>query len=250
MNVFNVEGKIALVTGANRGIGLAYVETLLKRGVAKVYACARDASSLDSLAAIDKDRVQATLLDVTRAEHIQNLKAEITTLDLLINNAGIIDGCLSSAENATEIARREMETNYYAPMDLIHAFLPALKQSKGAIINISSIAGISNFPSLGPYSATKAALHSLTQGLRTELSDAGMLVAGVYPGPIDTRMAEEFEMEKAPPSQVAERTFDAIEKGEVSIFPDAFSEQMYTAFLNHPAELEKIFTDMHKEYFS
>jgi len=143
-----------------------------------------------------------------------------------------------------------MQTNYYAPMNLTHAFLPLLRQSKGAIINISSIAGISCFPSIGPYSATKAALHSLTQGLRTELDADDIMVAGVYPGPIDTRMAEEFEMEKAPPSQVAERTFDGIEKGDVTIMPDAFSEQMYTAFLNSPADIEQIFADMHREYFS
>lgn len=242
---FDVEGKVALVTGANRGIGRAFVENLVERGATKVYACARDESSLTELAAINEAIVEPVLLDVTRADHIQALRDKVTTLDLLINNAGIANACLPGSDNAIEIARLEMETNYFAPLNIIIALLPVLKLSKGAIVNLSSIAGISNFPSIGPYSATKAALHSLTQGLRTELHSAGVLVAGVYPGPIDTRMAEEFEMEKAPPSQVANRTFDSIKQGKVDIFPDDFSEQMYAAFLNSPAELEKAFAEMH-----
>lgn len=242
---FDVKGKTALVTGANRGIGKAYVETLVERGAQKVYAAARDASSFKSLSEINNDIVEPVLLDVTNEKHITEVSNKIPELDLLINNAGIVNGCFFSAENAAEIARIEMETNYFGPLNIIHAFLQKLKQSKGAIVNISSIAGISNFPSIGPYSATKAAIHSLTQGLRTELQGDGILVAGVYPGPIDTRMAEDFEMEKAPPSQVAERTLSAISEGEVSIFPDDFSTQMYSAFLNSPTDLEKAFAEMH-----
>ena len=245
MKTFDVKGKTALVTGANRGIGRAYVDDLVKRGAKKVYAAVRDKSSFNSLQDINSTVVEPVLLDVTQQEHINKLVNDISELDLLINNAGIINGCFFTAENAIEIARLEMETNYYGPLNIIHAFLPRLKQSKGAIVNISSIAGISNFPSIGPYSATKAALHSLTQGLRTELHKDDILVAGVYPGPIDTRMAEDFEMDKAPPAQVAEQTIDAISRGEVDIFPDDFSKQMYGAFLNNPADLEKAFAEMH-----
>jgi len=242
---FDVKGKIALVTGANRGIGKAYVEALVQRGAKKVYAAARDSNSFEELSSINSNIVEPVLLDVTSKEHIRTIETKIPELDLLINNAGIVNACFFSAEDANDIARTEMETNYYGPLNIIHAFMPKLKQSKGAIVNLSSIAGISNFPSIGPYSATKAALHSLTQGFRTELSSLGVLVAGVYPGPIDTRMAEDFEMEKAPPSQVAIRTLDAIAKGEVDIFPDSFAESMYNTFLNNPADLEKAFADMH-----
>ncbi len=249
MTPFNVKNKIALVTGANRGIGLAYVETLIKQGASKVYACARDASTLDKLNALNTshntDIVEAILLDVTHTEHIQALKEKINTLDLLINNAGVIHGSFYCDENAADIAKQEMATNYYGPLNIIQALLTPLKQSKGAIINVCSIAGISSFPGLGSYSATKAALHSLTQGFRMELSADGIFVTGVYPGPIDTRMAADYDMEKAPPSQVAERTFEAIAKGETDIFPDEFSRQMYDLFLNHPAELEKAFAEMH-----
>ena len=242
---FDVKGKTALVTGANRGIGHAFVQSLVSRGARKVYATARDERYFDELLAISPEVVTPVLLDVTNTQHIQALANDITDLDLLINNAAIINGCFFSADESTQIARMEMETNYFAPLNLVKAFLDQLKQHQGAIINISSIAGISNFPSIGPYSATKAALHSLTQGLRTELRKDDILVAGVYPGPVDTRMAEDFELEKAPPAQVADRTFDSIKQGIVDIFPDDFSEQMYAAFLNNPTELEKAFAEMH-----
>lgn len=242
---FDVKGKTALVTGANRGIGLAFVEELVKRGARKVYAGARDAGTFASLAAIHPDIVEPVQLDVTRSDHIQALAGKLTTLDLIINNAGIIHPCFNSADNAAEIARTEMETNYLGPINLTRALLPALKSSRGAIVNISSIAGISNFPSLGPYSATKAAMHSFTQGLRTELQRDGVLVTGVYPGPIDTRMTKDFAMDKAPASQVAERTLHGIHQGETDIFPDSFSEQMHAAYLTHPKELEKVFAAMH-----
>lgn len=244
MNSFDVKGKTILVTGANRGIGKAFVESLVKHGASKVYAGARDTATFTSLSAINKAVVEPVLLDVTRADQIQTLASKIKALDMLINNAGIANACFSSADNASEIARLEMEANYFGPLNLTLALLPALKKSRGAIVNISSIAGISNFPSLGPYSATKAALHSLTQGLRAELKRDGILVAGVYPGPIDTRMTEHMEMDKAPTSQVAERTLAALAKGEVDIFPDSFSEQMYAMFMTNPKELEKTFANM------
>lgn len=244
MSQFDVKGKIALVTGANRGIGKAFVESLVKHGARKVYAGTRDASTFSSLSALNKDIIEPVLLDVTHAGHIKTLAGKITSLDLLINNAGIATACFSSADNAGDVAHREMEANYFGPLNLTLALLPALKKSRGAIVNISSIAGISNFPSLGPYSATKAALHSLTQGLRAELKPDGILVAGVYPGPTDTRMTEHMEMDKAPTSQVAERTLAALAKGEVDIFPDSFSEQMYAMFMTNPKELEKTFANM------
>lgn len=242
---FDVKGKTVLVTGANRGIGKAYVEALVKRGASKVYAGVRDASTFSDMTAMQKDIVEPVLLDVTRTDHIQSFSQKVTILDLLINNAGIIDSCFNSSENAVNIARSEMETNFFGPLNLTLALLPALRKSKGAIVNVSSIAGISNFPSIGPYSVTKAALHSFTQGLRTELLQDGILVTGVYPGPIETRMTKDFEMPKAPTSQVAERTFDGLSKGETDIFPDSFSEQMYAAFLNAPKELEKTFAALH-----
>jgi len=245
MGTLNVKDKIALVTGANRGIGEGFVKVLLEQGAKKIYAAARDMDNLKPVIALDPDVIKAVLLDVTKTEHIKALREKIPALDILVNNAGIANACNSSSENAVEISRLEMETNLFGPMQITLELLPLLKQSsQGAIINLSSIAGISNFPPLGPYSATKAAMHSYTQGLRAELADTNIQVAGVYPGPIDTRMAEGFDMEKAKPEQVAVRTFAALEKGLTDVLPDDFSEQMYAAFLEHPHNLENAFSEM------
>ncbi len=245
MGKLNLTGKSALVTGANRGIGEAYVRYLIERGVQTVYACARERNNLKHLEAEYGDRITSILLDVTRVEHIEAIKGKISSLDILINNAGVANACFSTSDNALEVARLEMETNYFGPLQITQALLPLLRQSShGVIVNVSSIAGISNFPAIGPYSATKAALHSYTQGLRAELAGDGIRVLGVYPGPIDTRMAADFEMEKPPASQVAEKTFEALHKGEVDVLPDDFAVQMYHTFLEHPHELEKVFAGM------
>lgn len=97
---------------------------------------------------------------------------------------------------------------------------------------------------LGPYSASKAAVHSFTQGLRAELINDAISVVGIYPGPIDTRMAEGMEMDKPKPEQVAQKTFEALSEGRVDVLPDDFSEQMYAAFLQHPHQLEEAFAQM------
>lgn len=245
MNNFDMKGKVVLVTGSNRGIGEGYVRTLVKAGASKVYAAARDVNNLKSLLAEYPDIVEPVLLDVTQSEHIQALKEKIVSLDVLINNAGIINARSFTSEDALEIARTEMETNFFAPLQLTQALLPVLKQSKqAAIINVSSIAGISNFPVIGPYSATKAAMHSYTQGLRADLAEESITVIGVYPGPIDTRMAEGWEMDKPKPEQVAEKTLEALAEGKIDVLPDDFSKQMYETFLDHPHELEKVFAQM------
>jgi len=245
MKNFMIKDKVALVTGSNRGIGEAYVLALLEAGARKIYATARDVDSLQSLVEKAPAIIEPILLDVTNPDHITQLANKISELDILINNAGIINACTFCADNALEIARLEMQTNYFGPLQLTQALLPLLRASKqAAIINLSSIAGISNFPAIAPYSATKAAMHSYTQGLRAELSSEGIQVLGIYPGPIDTRMAEGWEMDKAAPSQVAQKTFEALAEGVTDVLPDDFSKQMYGMFLEHPQQLEKAFSEM------
>ncbi len=245
MSKFEIKNKVALVTGSNRGIGEAYLLHLLQAGAKKVYAAARDLDNLKSIVALNPDIIEPILLDVTDAEHIRSLSEKISALDILVNNAGIATGCNSTSENALNIARLEMETHYFGPLQITLAVLPKLKQStQAAIINISSIAGISNFPALGTYSATKAAMHSYTQGLRAELASDNIKVVGVYPGPIDTRLTEGMEMDKEKPEQVAAATFKALSDGKNDVLPDDFSRQMYAEFLKHPHELEAIFSQM------
>ncbi len=244
MTNFDLKGKTALVTGANRGIGAAFVAHLAKQGASTVYVAVRDLENAKALTVQFPDCVKPLLLDITNAEHIAALAQTILSLDIIINNAGIATLSDSTSDKSLEIARLEMETHYFGPMQINTVLLPLLKESKqAAIINISSIAGISCFPSLGPYSATKAALHSYTQGLRAELSDDTIQVIGVYPGPTDTRLAP-GEMDKATPEQVVTASFAALSNGDVDVFPDDFSKQMYATFLEHPHQLETVFAQL------
>lgn len=243
MSKFEIKGKVALVTGANRGIGAGYVESLIEGGAKRVYATARNIDSLAELAEKNPGIVVPLTLDVTNTEHIQAIKKEINALDILINNAGVLEMSRLSDEGAVEASRREMETNYFGPLELINALSSLLKESKGAaVINVSSIVGISNMASVGTYSVSKAALHSSTQGFRADFEQYGIQVIGVYPGPVDTRMAENFDMEKPESGIVARATFAALRRGEVEVFPDPFAETMYATFLKNPRELEQAFS--------
>ncbi|MDH5230889.1 MAG: SDR family NAD(P)-dependent oxidoreductase [Gammaproteobacteria bacterium] len=242
MSEFTIQGKTALVTGANRGIGAAFVKALVNAGAQTVYAGVRDMDALRTMQQQYTNTVKPIHLDVTNNDHIATVASTIPQLDLLINNAGIAHGANAISENALEIARLEMETNFFAAVNLTLALLPKLQQSAHAgIINICSIAAISNFPNLAPYSASKAALHSFTQGLRAILGKTSTRIVGVYPGPINTRMAEGWEVEKGEADDVAQQSLAALSNDQNDVFPDAFSQHMIDLFLQHPQELEKAF---------
>jgi NADP-dependent 3-hydroxy acid dehydrogenase YdfG len=242
---YSIQGKTALVTGANRGIGEALVKALLAQGAARIYAGARDLNNLQELVASAPNVIIPVQLDVTSARDIASVSQQIGALDILINNAGIATGSNFSGEASLSIAANEMATNYFGVINLTHALLPRLHESKAAVvINVSSIAGIANFPTLGPYSATKAAVHSFTQGLRAELRKANIAVIGVYPGPVETRLTEGFEMDKASPAAVATAIFSGLEGGVEDVFPDAFSQAMHQVFVQNPKQLEQQFGAM------
>ncbi|WP_062057943.1 SDR family NAD(P)-dependent oxidoreductase [Cellvibrio sp. OA-2007] len=235
--------KTALVTGANRGIGLALVKALIARKVKRIYLGGRDLAALEQtiqeLGASSSELV-AIQLDVTSAADIAQASRSLSELDILINNAGIANSSGFIQETSGDIAQLEMATNYFGPVNLTRALLPQLQQSsQAAIINISSIAGIANMPLLGPYSASKAALHSFTQGLRAELAKSEIFVQGVYPGPVATRMSEGFELSKALPAEVADIILTGVEQKEEDIFPDAMSANWYNTFKTNPKQLEQ-----------
>ena len=221
----NLNGKAVLVTGANRGIGAAVVRELLKAGVAKVYAGARKPSSVPNFG---DARVLPLALDITDPASVRAAAAVAADVDLLVNNAGtgtfsdIIDGPLDAV-------RADMETNYYGTLNVIRAFVPVLARSgSGAIANVSSVVGLTSAPFAAGYSASKAALHSLTQSLRTTLAGKGIKVYGIYPGPIDTDMARDLPLDKASPESAAKLIVAGIEKGDSYIFPDPAAQHIGT----------------------
>lgn len=238
MSKTKIEGSVALVTGANRGIGRAITEALLARGAKKVYAAARRVESVADLAERHGDRVEALALDVTVADQVHAAAERAKDLEILINNAGVAVGGGLVDDSIVEAARAEMEVNYFAPLHLLQSFAPILAANGGgAIVNLASVAGLSSFPFFPTYSASKAAAHSLTQAARALLG--GTSVHGVYPGPVDTDMAEEIEMDKASPESVANAILDGLEAGDADIFPDDFARGFSAQFLSSPKAAEE-----------
>ena len=240
-----IEGSVALVTGANRGIGKAITESLLERGATKVYAGARDPKTVASLKEKYGDRVVPLRLDVTNVSEVAAAVSAANDLQLLFNNAGVAQGQDLTSKDIVDQARNEMEVNYFGPLNLLQQFAPTLKENGGgSVVNVASVGGLTNFPLYPTYSASKAAIHSLTQGARMLLGAQGTHVAGVYPGPVDTDMARGIEMDKATPQHVANAILDGVEEGRDDIFPDPFAEEFGEQYQSSPKESEQQFAAM------
>ncbi len=212
-----IADKAVLVTGANRGIGQALVEEALRRGAKRVYAGTRQ-----PLAHLDR-RVTPLTLDVTNAEQIRGAVARVDSLDVLINNAGLAAFDDLSDRAALE---RHLAVNLFGTYGVTQAFLPLLTRSRGAIVNVLSIAALAALPIVPAYSISKAAAFSLSQSLRALLAGRGVRVHSVLAGPVDTEMSRGFDVPKASPESVARAIFEGVEKGEEEIFPDPMAESM------------------------
>jgi len=114
-------------------------------------------------------------------------------------------------------------------------------KSHAAIVNISSVLGLASMPISGAYSASKAAVHSITQGMRGELLNSNILVMGVYPGPIDTDMIRDLELDKDLPQNVAQNIVKGLKDGNEYVFPDMMSKQVGELYLTEPVTVEKQF---------
>ena len=220
-------GKSVLVTGANRGLGQALVEELLRRGAERVYAGTRQP------AVVGDDRVTDVTLDVTDPVQIQTAVDGVESLDILINNAGVSVPDDLSDRSAFE---RHLAVNLYGTLDVTQAFLPLLTRSHGAVVNIVSLGAVAAVPVLPAYSVSKAASLSLTQSLRALLTARGVSVYAVMPGPIDTDMVRALEIPKTPPEDVARTTLDLIEQGEEDIFPDPMSAPLAERWRTSPVK--------------
>jgi NAD(P)-dependent dehydrogenase (short-subunit alcohol dehydrogenase family) len=205
------------VTGANRGIGKALVEEALRRGAKRVYAGTRQ-----PLAHFD-GRVTPLTLDVTNAAHIQGAVERVESLDILINNAGL---ALYDDLSDRAAIERHLAVNLFGTYGVTRAFLPSLTLSRGAIVNVLSVAAFAPVPIVPAYSISKAAAFSLSQSLRALLAGRGVSVHAVLAGPVDTDMSRGFDVPKASPESVARAIFDGVEKEEQDIFPDPMSESL------------------------
>jgi NAD(P)-dependent dehydrogenase (short-subunit alcohol dehydrogenase family) len=228
-----ITNKIILITGGNRGIGEALVTEALRRGAKKVFAGTRA-----PLQHPDR-RVAPLMLDVTSDVQIQEAAHQIEALDVLINNAGI---ALHDDLSKLEAIEQQLAVNCFGSLKMSHAFLPLLKQSQGAIVNVLSLAAIAPVPVVPAYSVSKAAALSMTQSLRTFLADKRVRVHAVFLGPIDTEMARGIDIPKASPESAAIGILDGLENGEDDIFPDPASRPVAEGFRTGVAKtLERSF---------
>jgi len=212
-----IADKAVLVTGANRGIGKALVEEALKRGAKRVYAgMRRPLAHMDRL-------VTAVTLDVTSAAQTRAAVERVESLDILINNAGL---ALFDDLSDRAALERHLAVNLFGTYGVTQAFLPTLTRSRGAIVNVLSVAALAPLPIIPAYSISKAAAFSLSQSLRALLARRGVKVHAVMAGPVDTEMSRGFDVPKASPESVARAIFDGVENGEEDIFPDPMSESM------------------------
>jgi NAD(P)-dependent dehydrogenase (short-subunit alcohol dehydrogenase family) len=237
-----VQGSVALVTGANRGIGEALVRELLAMQAAKVYAACRVPGDAAHLVAEGAGRVVAVQLDVTKEDQAKQAAKACPDVNLLINNAGLSQfGRRLINSPSIDEAMAEMDVNYFGVLRMCRAFAPVLKANGGgAIVNILSAAALSNLPVLGTYSPTKAAAYSLTQGVRAELAEQGTFVSAIFVGSVETRMAAEVKgVEKVTPEYTAKATLQSLERREEVVDADPMTIDIRARLARDPKKLER-----------
>jgi NAD(P)-dependent dehydrogenase (short-subunit alcohol dehydrogenase family) len=218
-----IDGIIALVTGANRGLGKAFTQALLDAGAAKVYAGARDPSTIE----VTDARVVPVRLDITNPGDVAAAARDCTDVSLVINNAGAMLQTPFLSAPDMSAARTEMETNYFGTLAMARAFAPVLAAAGGgALVNILSVVSWYAPPFNASYCASKSAEWALTNALRVELRGQGTLVVGVHAGFIDTDMTATVEDSKISPREVAAQTLEAVEKGRPEVLTDDWTRHV------------------------
>ncbi len=236
------QNTVAFVTGTNRGIGRAIVSELLDAGVAKVYAATRQPSA--SGAQYTDQRVVAVQLDVTNAGQVTAAAARGSDVNLLINNAGVLDfGDIITAPIAD--IERNMATNFYGKLAMARAFVPVISDNGGgAIVNMLTLVSLVSMPGLAVYSASKAAAWSMALSLRASLAGQNIAVHNVFPGAVDTDMLAGVEMDKTNPRDVAAAIVKGVGAGDEDIFPDPMSASVYESWCSDHKAVEKQFAEM------
>jgi NAD(P)-dependent dehydrogenase (short-subunit alcohol dehydrogenase family) len=226
-----ITDQIALVTGANRGIGRQFVLELLERGARKVYATARRREMLD----FDDSRVMPLRLDLLDHESVVAAAASASDVTLLVNNAGISTGAPLVRGDLAEI-RREMDTHFWGTLDVIREFAPVLATNGGgAIVNVLSALSWFAAPGSGSYSAAKAAEWNMTNGVRLELAAQGTLVQGVLLGAADTDITAGYDGPKIDPREVPRLSLDGLVDSSIEVIVDDWTAMVKASLAGNPA---------------
>jgi NAD(P)-dependent dehydrogenase (short-subunit alcohol dehydrogenase family) len=235
----DLKNSVALVTGANRGIGEAFVLAFLAAGAAKVYAACRDASSAAHLVDAGAGKVVAIPLDVTKSDTIAAAAAQCQDVSILVNNAGQFSMQTLMGAADLEAARLEMEINYFGPLAMCRAFAPILgRHPQSAIANVLSAGGLVAVPGMGGYSPSKFAGRAMTTCVRAELAPQNTAVTALIVGSVDTRMASHVQGFKEAPATIAEAGLKAIRKGADEVDTDFMAIDVRANLARDPKALE------------
>jgi NAD(P)-dependent dehydrogenase (short-subunit alcohol dehydrogenase family) len=222
----SLAGKVALVTGANRGIGAAFVDALVELGAARVYAGARDPGTLEDARSRHGSRLVPVRFDVTEASDVAAFAAAHDDVDLLVSNAGR-EGSGRILGHDEADARHLFEVHLWGPWRLADALAPGIQTRGGGMIFVQSIAALA-LSRRGPfYSASKAAATMMASAMRESLRDSGITVTNVFPGFTDTQMMATEDVPKARPRQTAERALEGWAAGRASVYPDRFARLIH-----------------------
>jgi NAD(P)-dependent dehydrogenase (short-subunit alcohol dehydrogenase family) len=230
----NIKDSVAFVTGANRGLGLSFIRALKAAGAKKIYAAARDPSS------ITEPGVITVKLDVTKPEQAAAAAALAGDTTLVINNAGIARVMGFLHPEAMDNVRDMYETNVFGVINVTRAFAPVLKENGGGgLLNVLSVASWMNGGLLSIYASSKSAAWGVTNGLRQEMKQQGTQVTALHVGFMDTDMTKGFEVDKIGPDEVARLTLEEMAKGELEVSADEISKTVKAAlsqglYLNPP----------------
>jgi NAD(P)-dependent dehydrogenase (short-subunit alcohol dehydrogenase family) len=242
VNDMKMNDAVVLVTGSNRGLGLALVRAALAAGARKVYAGARDPKQLADVAKEAGGRVVPLALDITDARSLAAAAAQAPDVTLLFNNAGVLASFNVLTATSEQMAH-DFDTNFFGTLAATKAFLPALERAaeagSAAVVNVLSVASLANVPALAAYSASKAAAASITQALRVELAKKRVGVHGVFAGSIDTDMVRGMEMAKTSAADVARGILEGLERGEEDISPDPMSRGLFDTWKRDPKAVER-----------
>jgi NAD(P)-dependent dehydrogenase (short-subunit alcohol dehydrogenase family) len=223
-DIVDIAGSVALVTGANRGLGAAFCRALLDQGASKVYAGARNPDTIKIAGVIP------VRLDITSPADVAAAVANCGDVTLLINNAGILTVASVLADDALEAGRREFETNVFGTLSMSRSFAPVLgANGGGAIINVLSVLSWLSVPAGAMYSASKAAAWSITNALRLDLLDQHTQVVALHVGYMDTDMTAGVDAPKASPDDVAVQALAGVASGAFEVLADDTSRYVRSA---------------------
>ena len=229
----DIKGKIALVTGANRGIGEAITDAFLHHGATKVYAAVRNLDSADSLIERYGDMVEPVQLDLGKPETITAMAKRTDDVHVVVNNAAVFKACTPLDSDAIDALELAMKINVFGLVRMAQAFAPILRENGGgAFVQLNSIASLKCSSNFATHSASKAATYSITQALRELLGQQGTAVLSVHPGLIATDMSSTAGLAGTaePPSLVAEGIVAALKSGDFHLFPDAMAQRIGRAY--------------------